>query len=318
VRVEHLGPLFAKSQAVFEIGGLRVGGQPGENPALLIGSVFYLGDKALIDPARGVVDKERVRREVEEARSLVEGCGLNFALDVIIPSAEAVSNILTFIGELGVVIFIDAPSPEIRAKAYAVARELGLERVSVANGIYTNSTPEELEALRESGIEAAVLMGFDPSNPASSIRPEDRVKLVRERLLSMAEKAGVTKILLDMVVLDPASIALSAVAVALAKEEFGLPAGCAPANALGGVTAKRLGVEEATAIHASTAAFLRAYGADFIFYGPVGRAKYVAPAVAMVDSYLGYLARLRGARVLDKHPLRAYLRRIQQIFTTTR
>jgi hypothetical protein len=38
----------------------------------------------------------------------------------------------------------------------------------------------------------------------------------------------------------------------------------------------------------------------------------------MVDSYLGYLARLRGARVSDKHPLKAYLRKIQQIFTTTR
>ncbi|HIP56721.1 MAG TPA: hypothetical protein EYH02_01415 [Ignisphaera aggregans] len=47
------GTLFTAEQKVFEIAGMRIGGQPGENPAILIGSVFYRGDKALINPETG-------------------------------------------------------------------------------------------------------------------------------------------------------------------------------------------------------------------------------------------------------------------------
>ncbi|MDK2383649.1 MAG: tetrahydromethanopterin S-methyltransferase subunit H, partial [Candidatus Korarchaeota archaeon] len=173
--------------------------------------------------------------------------------------------------------------------------------------------PEELEAIREAGIGAAVLLAFDPRRPHESLDPEARLRILGG-LLEKASAAGVENVLVDAVVLDPGSIALSAAAVSMVRRRLGLPAGCAPANALGPVSKKTHTPLEVAGIHGGTAAMLRAMGADFIMYGPLRRIKYVAPAAAVVDAYLGYLALRRGERIPRSHPTRRILRDIQRLF----
>ena len=34
---------FERKQEVFDIGGIKIGGQPGELPTVLVGSIFYEG-----------------------------------------------------------------------------------------------------------------------------------------------------------------------------------------------------------------------------------------------------------------------------------
>ncbi len=318
MRITEYGILFESEQKVFEVAGIKIGGQPGENPIMLIGSVFYRGDKALLNSETGEIDRERARSGIEEAKALIEELGLSFGLDVVIPSLSSIEKIMPFVAELEVPILIDAIEPEARVRAYRMARELGIERKCIANGIYVDTSDSELEELRNNHIEAAILLAFDPANPSTSMKPRERLRIVKEVLLPKAEKAGIRAPLIDLVVLDPASIALSGAAIALVKEELGLPAGCAPANALGGVSAKQLGAEEAIAIHSSIAVLLRAMGSDFLFYGPVKRARYVAHALAIAEALLGYLARYRGISIPRNHPMRKYLRKIQQLFTATR
>ena len=298
----------------FDIAGVKLGGELGENPTLLVGSVFYHGDKLLANEEEGVFSREKARRVIEDAASLADRYGLRFGLDVIFPSPRSVDRIMPFVSELDLPLFLDSPSRDARIKAYSMAKELGLANRCVANGIGVTTDEEELRAIRESGIRAAVLLAFDPRNPAASMRPEARLEIVRGALLPKAEKAGVDKPLLDAIVLDPASIAISAEAVRLFRTELGLPSGCAPANALGPVSKKAFSPEEVISIHSAVAVMLRVFGTDFILYGPVKRIKHLAPAVAMVDGLLGYLAKQRGARVGRGHPMRTLLRRVQQLF----
>lgn len=84
-----------------------------------------------------------------------------------------------------------------------MSSELGLIHRVVANGIYVNTSEEEIETLRESKIENAILLAFDPVNPYQSIHPEDRLEIIRSKLLEIASKAGVKGILIDAVALDP-------------------------------------------------------------------------------------------------------------------
>ncbi|MCK4282096.1 MAG: tetrahydromethanopterin S-methyltransferase subunit H, partial [Candidatus Lokiarchaeota archaeon] len=44
---------FEKEQKVLTIGNIKIGGQPGENPNVCIGSVFYAGHSALLDEKTG-------------------------------------------------------------------------------------------------------------------------------------------------------------------------------------------------------------------------------------------------------------------------
>lgn len=125
-----------------------------------------------------------------------------------------------------------------------MSSELGLIHRVVANGIYVNTSEEEIETLRESKIENAILLAFDPANPYQSIHPEDRLEIIRSKLLEIASKAGVKGILIDAVVLDPASIGLSASTIYLVKNELGYPSGCAPANALALCPSQDLGLKK--------------------------------------------------------------------------
>jgi len=116
-----------------------------------------------------------------------------------------------------------------------------------------------------------------------------------------------------------ASIALSAEAIKAFREELRLPSGCAPANALGPISKKTMSYfEEAIGIHSAVITLLRLSGADFIFYGPVRRAKYVASAAAMSDALLAYTLMREGLRISRRHPLRTILRVVQKMFTGSR
>ena len=303
-------------QRILEIKGWKLGGFPGENPTWLIGSMFYHGDKILHDTS-GAFDRAKAREKLEEAISIAEEHGLVFGLDVVFPSLESVEPIMSFVSEYNIPLFLDSPDPAARMKSYRVTRELGVNDRSIANGLFTDSPEEEAEEIRDNGLAAAVLMAFDPRDAAGSIDPESRIKLLEERLLPVARRAGLSNLIVDSIVIDPASISLSAETVYMVKEKYGFPSGCAPANALGPVSKKAVGLEGMYSVHGGVAVYLRVMGSDFIMYGPVQRIKYIASAVAMADSLLGYSLRHHGARIGRSHPLRKYLRRIQKLFVST-
>ncbi len=299
------------------IGKYIIGGEPGKNPAWLVGTLFHMGDKALIDE-KGVIDKELVEDRISKALETADSYGLVFAVDLVFPTKESVEPILQYMaGYEDLVLFLDSPDPEARAKSYRLAGEIGLRDRVVGNGLYTDSPGYELEAFREADLKNIVLMAFDPRNPAGSMKPVDRLRLLEEKLLPRAGELGDVNILVDAIVIDPASIALSGETIKLVKEKHGYPSGCAPANALGPVSKKKVGVESMISIHGGVSVYLRVMGADFIMYGPVSRIKYIAETVAVADSLLGYSLIQRGVRISRSHPLRKYFKSIQKLFVST-
>ena len=49
---------FDKEQTVFDFGGVKMGGQPGEYPTVLCGTIFYGGHNIVNDELTGDFDKE--------------------------------------------------------------------------------------------------------------------------------------------------------------------------------------------------------------------------------------------------------------------
>ena len=49
---------FDKEQVVIDVAGVKVGGQPGEYPTVLAGTIFYGGHKIISDEKAGVFDKD--------------------------------------------------------------------------------------------------------------------------------------------------------------------------------------------------------------------------------------------------------------------
>jgi tetrahydromethanopterin S-methyltransferase subunit H len=53
---------FSAQQQVYDIKGVKIGGQPGQYPTVMIGSIFYHGDKIVEDQKEGIFNKSEAEK----------------------------------------------------------------------------------------------------------------------------------------------------------------------------------------------------------------------------------------------------------------
>jgi len=297
---------FKTEQKVLEIGGFRVGGQPGELPTALIGNVFYKGMPEVADHREGAFKKKSVLKWIRRAEELSERTGVPHFLDIMAMHPEAMRKYVRFVSELSESVFlIDG---ETRVAGLETVRELGLQNRTIYNAIFPQISKEEIEAISESGVTAAIVIAYNEMD----LSPEGRLSALKGfdqqvGLLEIADEAGVEKVLVDTMVFDIPSIAYAAEAIKLVKGELGYPAGCSPANATYDWrrSQDRLLKKGFAAYNASAHTIAQLNGADFLIYGPIKQAKNMIPACAMNDAVLAYYGQRRlGIKPLvSEHPL---------------
>ncbi len=289
---------------------LKLGGKLGENPPLMIGSIFYRGDRRVMDYERGIFDEEAEKKLINIDVKAAQELNFPYAIDVIIPSKQAAEPYLRFASQFEVPILVDGLTPEIRTHAYNVVADIGISDLAIANAIYPDSTEDELRAIKRSGIKIAILVAFDPKNALASLDPEKKLSLLREKLVPKAEESGVEQTLIDVVVLDPAS--LSSVADSLSYlRERGYIVGCAPANALAFLSKARYG-RDAYPMLTAALSYLRVKGADFMIFGPAGRFRGIAKGLALLESLLALESKVPRSK-LREHPF-IVLKELQRVF----
>ena len=290
-------------QKVCNIGGLKVGGQPGENPPLLIGNMFQKGDILIESRKERKFNKEGAKERIHEMERLSQETGVPGLVAMVANALDEVKIYLDFFTSVTKMPFaIDIWVQKTRLAAARYVAELGLQDRLLYNSI----TPwdEDIEAqvaeLKELGIKHVVIQAFDMEDKG----PSGRIKSL-QKMLPLVEKGNFQSILVDTSVMSLPFTAFSLVANRLIKQEFGLPVGCAPSNgtymwkkAVGEAGASKFPPVDA-AIEAITA-----MGSDFIFYGPMTGTGRVFAAVAATTSLLATLAYAEGAPLPSgAHPL---------------
>lgn len=293
---------FKKPQHVYRIGTVEIGGQPGQRPTVLIGSIFFGKHKIVYDPAKGIFDRQRAQRQIDKEAEISTVTGNPRFIDPIGDTGEALVSYIQFLYEhTDAPILLDSPYPESRMEALRHFSRTPIISRLVYNSIAEDYTEEELACIKECGVKTAILLAFS----TKALLPKDRIALLRTVLLPAAEKAGIEHILIDTGVLDVPSISWAARAIYEIKEEFGYPAGCAPANSL--FKWDKLIKQGESASQATAAAIYSLsifQGADFIFYGPMRFAPWIYPAIAAIDAMLAYEGRFVAIRPASKqHPL---------------
>jgi tetrahydromethanopterin S-methyltransferase subunit H len=290
----------------FKIGNLEVGGNPGELPTVLIGSIFYERDKTVEDSAKGVFDKKRGKKLIERQCDLSEKTGNPHMVDVMGLTAEAMRNYIDFVADLtDAPLVVDSTSAEAKISSIEYSKEIGLIDRVVYNSITYYSKPEEIAAIKETGVKSAIVLASNPANAW----PRGRVEVLegkaeKEGLIDIAQNAGIQNILIDAVAIDVPGIGITAEAVQLINERFDYPAGAAPCNAvLEWKSVKELSDKARNINSASAAVILQMAGADFILYGPIRMSEVIFPAVAMTDAVIAYAMRKHGSKPGKQHPL---------------
>jgi len=224
---------FSVEQKIYKIGNIEIGGQPGQLPTALFGNLFYKGMPEVTDHKEGRFDKERVESWIRIAEELSRETSVPHIMDVTALYPKAMEKYVRFVAERTEnPISINGANSETRIAGLKTAKELGLEDRVIFNGIMPETSEKELEAVKECGVTAAILIAsneydFSPDGRISALKGSE----YQPSLLEMAERAGVENMLVDTVVYDVPSIAYAAEAVKQVKETFGFPAGCSPANA---------------------------------------------------------------------------------------
>ena len=301
---------FKKEQKILDIGGVKVGGQPGELPTVLIGSVFYSKHKIVKDSKQGIFDKKKIGILFKKTKYMSEKTGNPFIVDIEAFSKRAVEKYIDFVSEnTNVPFLVNSGDISVRLHGIKYAAEKGLTERAIYTSINFKVREEEISSLKEAGIKSALIQAFNPKN----LLPEGMSKIMKENngkegLLMTALRAGIEKPLLLAPVLDVPSISYGVKGVYILKEEFGLPTGIPPVGVVSiwtrGDKAKDLGDLTKKICEASVAGFCPYIGSDFIHFGALRKAEIIFPAVAINDAILAYGSRIDGIKIKTKnHPL---------------
>lgn len=299
---------FEKEQKVFDIAGVKVGGQPGEYPTVLIGSIFYDGHKIVTDAMKGDFDEPKAETLLKKQEEMSDKTGNPVIVDVVGSTVKALERYVDFVSAITESPFlVDGPSAAVRIPVMRHLAETGLLKRAIYNSIDYAVESSEIAALKEIGAGASVLMTYNPKN----VWAEGRIEILKgyegqKGLLEAANEAGIRNVLVDTAVLDVPSIGLAARAIYLIKNEYGFPVGCGPSNAI--TTWKKVKMEMGPYSYnvclAGSCVFTQSLGANFVLYGPIEGAEAVFPACAMIDAMVAYNARKFGIRPqVREHPL---------------
>ena len=294
---------FNTKQNIYTVGRAKVGGQPGELPTFLIGSIFWLGQKMVQDANKGIFDANAAEQIINTMQTQSDITGVQFAFDIVGTTDIAFEKYIDFVAKHSdAPLMLDAMSPRTRMTAAQLAKKMGLADKCLYNSVYKGVTDAELVNLKDSGIKMSIVLADDPKDTSL----EGKMKVIQEAL-ALAEKGGITKPLIDTAIPAFAPDMGTAVrTIPIMKEKYGHPVGLGSGNVvttMGWVKAN-FAKEFRPGCRTATNAIMQTAGANWLMIGPAEQAEWVFPAVAVTDTYIASAAGDLGTRPIDEtHPI---------------
>jgi len=294
---------FNTNQNIYTLGKVKVGGQPGELPTFLIGSIFWLGQKMVQDANKGIFDAKAAEQIINTCQTQSDITGVPFALDIVGTTETAFEKYIDFVPQhTDAPLMLDAMSPKTRMAAANLAKKMGLTDRCLYNSVYKGVTDAELANLKESGIKMSIVLADDPKDTTL----EGKMNVIVEAL-ALAEKGGITKPLIDTAIpaFEP-DMGTAVRTIPIMKEKYGHPVGLGSGNVvttMGWVKAN-VAKEFRKGCVTATNTIMQMAGANWLMIGPAEQAEWVFPAVAVTDTYIASAAADLGTRPLEEtHPI---------------
>ena len=212
---------FTREQKVFDLSGIKIGGQPGQNPPFLIASMFHNKDRILAD-RNGNFDRQRAKELIKKQEELSASTGIPGMVAMVANTPEEAQIYIDFFLETTDMPFgIDMWVAEKRAKATEYISKLGVQNKFLYNSItpWDKDIRGQVNKLKDLGIKHVVVQAFDDTDQS----PAGRLKSL-ESILSQGADSFDT-VIVDTSVMNLPATSFSLVANRLIKEKLGLPCG---------------------------------------------------------------------------------------------
>ncbi len=297
---------FDRAQVVADVGGIKIGGQPGENPTVLLGTMFYTGHKIVEDRKSCKFDKKRAEELINRQETLTDETGISGMLDLVALSGQEIRcyiDFVTSVTDMPFSIDIWKLEPKLAAARYIAEQHLQDKAIYSSIAPWSEDIEKEVSELKTLGLKNAILVCYNKDDKTA----RGKVKILEDFLLPKARAAGFENFLADTSVLSLPAASFSFLANKAIKEKFGLPAGCAPSNGtdMWKMPKERWGKLGFAGVDGAAHALAPLLWNDFLLYGPVESAPWIFPAVATADVILSSLMYDEtGELPKGEHPLR--------------
>ncbi len=275
--------VFAKKQRICNIGGIKIGGQPGDNPPVVIGSMFHEGDHLVEDRSARSFNRARAADLIKRQEQLSEETGIPALVDLEARTADEMKAYLDFyLGVSDAPFAIDMWNAKARMEVARHIASLGIQDKVLYNSLthFDNNLADSATELKGLGFRHVVVQTYQKA----AMLPEETLKSLDE-MLTIIGPDTFDSVLVDTASVNLPAIAFSCLASRLVKERFGLPAGCCPtAGTFSWKKARALwGEEGLKVIDVAEHALSSLMWNDFLFCGPIARAPRMFPALAATE-----------------------------------
>jgi len=308
---------FDKKQEVYEIGGVKFGGQPGEYPTVLVSTMFYARHKIVTDEDKGIFDVAAAETLWNTQVELSDATGNPYVNQIVGETPESIRKYIDwFVGiDDRTPFLIDSSAGEVRAAAAQYCTEIGVADRAIHNSINASIEQDEIAVLTESDVEAAIVLAFNATDP--TVKGKLDILEVGgsgqdKGMLQIAKECGITVPLIDVAAMPlGAGSGATIRSVPTIKGKLGLPVGGGyhnMASAWDWLRKFKKTQPDPKSIYMpsdiGTNLVAQIAGSDFLLYGPIENVEKVFPAVAMVDIMLGETAKELDIEIaVENHPV---------------
>ncbi len=297
---------FTQQQKIIAISGINIGGQPGQNPTVLFGGLFF----------KGVPQETDSEKQLQNMMALSKQTGIPAIADLFVRKISYIDPILHFVEQYipkNHPFSIDVLDPEIKPLLLQELADRSLLKRTIYNSIHIGTTKEELKALQKYTPNTAIIVAFNPKDrsPDGKIEIlENGAHLIDQGLLAMVNNLGISNILLDTAALAPGEGSGGALAaIPVLKEEYGFPTGCAIHNVVEKSSWLQMFPEARKIVDAASNINIPLFGGDFALFGPCELASYVFPLIAWQNIFISeYTETYFGVHPSENHPRRILLK----------
>ncbi|MCX6699805.1 MAG: tetrahydromethanopterin S-methyltransferase subunit H [Methanomicrobiales archaeon] len=194
---------FEKEQKVWDFNGTKIGGQPGEYPTVLGASIFYNKHEVVLDDHKGTINKETAEALWNRCQELSDMTGIRHFIQIIAEYGEAFESYFNWFDSIDnkTAFLMDSSAPAALIHACKYVTEVGLADRAIYNSINGSILPESIEALKNSDVNAAIVLAFNPGDPSvagrEKVLTEGGVAGQTKGMLQIAEECGITRPILD-------------------------------------------------------------------------------------------------------------------------
>lgn len=194
---------FEKEQSVWDFNGTKIGGQPGEYPTVLASSIFYNKHEAVLDDKTGKIDKKMAEELWNRCQVLSDTVGIPHFIQILAEYPEAFESYISWFDSIDnkTAFLMDSSVPKALAHACKYVTDVGLANRAIYNSINGSITQENIDALKNSDVDSAIVLAFNPADPSvhgrEKVLAEGGVAGQTKGMLQIAEECGIKRPILD-------------------------------------------------------------------------------------------------------------------------